>query len=67
MTDLEQFEHINQLLETYGVLLTDAQRHMCEDYYIYNLSISEISENDQVSRAAVNDCLKKSVQKLEDF
>lgn len=67
MTDLQLLEYRNQLLLTYGSLLTDMQRKMMEDYYQYNLSLSEISENYGVSRAAVSDCLKKSELKLEDY
>ncbi len=67
MTDLEQLEYINQLLLLYGSLLTDLQKNMMDDYYVYNLSLSEISENRHVSRAAINDCLKKARRNLEEF
>lgn len=67
MHSLEELERINQLLLCYGELLTSSQKKMMEDYYVYNLSLSEISENHQISRAAVNDCLKKSLQKCEEY
>lgn len=67
MHNLEELERINQLLLYYGDLLTPSQKKMMEDYYVYNLSLSEISENEQISRSAVNDCLKKSLQKCEEY
>ncbi len=67
MHSLEELERINQLLLCYGELLTPSQKKIMEDYYVYNLSLSEISENHQISRSAVNDCLKKSLQKCEEY
>ncbi len=67
MDDLFKLEYINNLLSIYGELLTESQKNMMEDYYVYNLSFVEISENNNVSRSAVSDCLKKSLQKLEHY
>lgn len=67
MDDLFKLEYINNLLSIYGKLLTESQKNMMEDYYVYNLSFVEISENNNVSRSAVSDCLKKSLQKLEHY
>lgn len=67
MNDLEKLEYINSLLCIYGELLTESQKTMMEDYYVYNLSFAEISENNNVTRSAVSDCLKKSLQKLEYY
>ncbi len=67
MTDLEMLEHINQLLLIYGPLLTELQKNIMDDYYVYNLSLSEIGDNYHVSRSAVNDCLKKARKNLEEF
>ena len=61
MNDLERLEYINNLLCIYGELLTESQKMMMEDYYVYNLSFAEISENNNVTRSAVSDCLKKSL------
>ncbi len=67
MDDLQKLEYINCLLSIYGELLTESQKRMMEDYYVYNLSVVEISENNNISRAAVSDCLKKSLLKLENY
>ena len=36
-------------------------------YFIYNLSLSEIAEEKNVSRAAVDDAIKKGSKKLEEL
>lgn len=64
MIKLEQFEYINNLLNIYGELLTKSQKSILNDYYRLNLSISEIAINHKISRAAVNDTLKKGKNKL---
>ncbi len=55
-----------QLWDAYGPLLTDAQREICEKYYMYDLSLSEIAEEKGVSKQAVSDALKTS-RELLDF
>ena len=67
MTDIEQFERINSLLLSYGEILSDSQKEVLSAYYSFNLSISEIAEERKVSRAAVEDALKKGVNKLEEL
>ena len=56
-----------QLFDTYGALLTDTQREMCEQYYIYDLSLSEIAEEKGVSKQSVSDTLKKSRELLDYY
>ena len=67
MTDIEQFEHINSLLLSYGELLSESQKDVLSCYYSFNLSISEIASERNVSRAAIEDALKKGVKKLEEY
>ncbi len=55
-----------QLWDAYGPLLTDTQREICEKYYLYDLSLSEIAEEKGISKQAVSDALKKS-RELLDF
>lgn len=64
MNSLIEFEHMNNLLNVYGELLSDTQKSVLKDYYQYNLSITEISINRNISRSAVNDALKKGKDKL---
>lgn len=55
------------LYDYYGELLTDKQKSYFEDYYFYNLTLSEISENNNISRNAVHKTLKDVETKLESF
>ena len=67
MNDLEKTIFINDLLTLYGCLLTTTQKDILSDYYEANLSLGEIANDRGVSRAAVEDALKKGVKKLEAF
>ena len=55
------------LLERYGGLLSEGQREILTDYCLYDLSLSEIAENRSISRAAVDDAIKKGSKKLEHY
>ena len=67
MIDLEKSIYINELYDLYGSLLTKKQQEMIELYYCDDLSLSEISEQFNVSRNAVYDCLKKGIKQLENY
>lgn len=67
MNNFEETVYINDLLDLYGNLLTDKQLEIMLDYYDENLSLSEISENRNITRTAVSDFLKKSRNKLEEY
>ena len=56
-----------QLWDTYGPLLTDTQRELCELYYMCDLSLSEIAEEKGISKQAVSDTLKKSRELLDYY
>ncbi len=57
----------SELLEFYGRLLTESQRQIMSDYYLFDLSLSEISENCNISRSGALDTINKASQKLEVF
>lgn len=59
--------YINELYDYYGNLLTDKQRMYFEDYYFNNLTLSEMSENYNISRNAIHKQLKDVQIKLENF
>ena len=61
---MEEKVKISMLLEIYGKLLTEKQSQMLEDYYIHDLSLSEIAENQDITRQAVRDNIKKGENKL---
>ncbi len=64
---IEKREEAVNLFERYGELLTDTQKEVFSDYYLYDLSLSEIAENKGISRAAISDNLHKSLEKLEEY
>lgn len=58
---------INRLLDIYGRLLTKSQFEIMTDYYQYNLSLGEISENRNISRTAVQDAIKNATKNLANY
>lgn len=64
---INEFQKINTLLAFYAELLTEQQLEIIEKYYAFDLSLGEISIEKQISRTAVQDCLKKSIAKLENY
>lgn len=64
---MEKNVQISILLETYGKLLTNKQFQMLDDYYNKDLSLSEIAENEKITRQAVRDNLKKGENKLFEY
>ena len=58
---------IIKLYDVYHNLLTDKQKMYFEDYYFSDLSLAEIAENYDVSRNAVHDQLKRTVNELENY
>ena len=67
MDNLDKIVRYNELLNLYGNLLSQTQKEMLEDYYSFNLSITEIAENRHVTRAAVEDAIKKGQKKLDSL
>ena len=63
---MEKAVYLSLLLDFYGLLLTEKQREYADLYYNENLSLSEIAEDRDISRSAVNDTLKKAIAKLEE-
>ena len=58
---------ISILCELYGKLLTEKQEEFIEDYYNNDLSLSEIEENNNITRQAVRDIIKKGEKKLFEY
>lgn len=65
--ELENSVKISILLEIYGKLLTPKQFELLDDYYNNDLSLAEIAENENITRQAVRDNLKKGERKLFDY
>ena len=63
---MEKAVYLSLLLDFYGELLTEKQREYASLYYNENLSLSEIAENDGISRQAVRDALLRAEATLRD-
>ena len=64
---MEEKVKISILLEIYGKLLTEKQYEFMDYYYNQDLSLSEIADNNDITRQAVRTILVKSKKKLEEF
>ena len=67
MEDLEKRFYYLDLFHLYGELLSDTQKDVLVDYLECDLSLSEIAANRKISRAAVEDAIKKGKAKLEAY
>ena len=64
---MEEYIYYNNLYDCYYKLLTEKQRIYFEEYYFNNLSLSEISQNYDVSRNAIYKQLQITIKKLEEY
>ena len=64
---MEKNVEISMLNQFYGKLLTDKQSEFIDDYYNNDLSLSEIAENNGITRQAVWDNIKKGEKKLFEY
>ena len=58
---------VSMLCDLYGKLLTEKQFEFINDYYNNDLSLSEIAENNEITRQAVRDIIKKGERKLFEY
>ncbi len=56
--------YISALLDVYGAFLNDKSRALTEYYYNDDLSLSEISENEGITRQGVRDQIKRAETQL---
>ena len=59
--------YLNELYDLYNSLLRDHERLIFEDYYQNDLSLSEIADNESVTRNAVHKTIKNVETKLLDY
>ena len=64
---MEKKVEISMLWQIYGKLLTEKQYEYIDYYYNEDLSLSEISENEGITRQAVRDIIKKGERKLFEY
>lgn len=56
--------YISSLLDIYGRFLSDKQKTLAEYYYNEDLSLSEIAENEGITRQGVCDNIKRAEAKM---
>ena len=66
-SSMEKKVEISMLWQIYGKLLTEKQYEYIDYYYNNDLSLSEIAENDNITRQAVRDIIKKGERKLFEY
>lgn len=64
---MEKKVEVSMLCDLYGKLLTEKQFEFINDYYNNDLSLSEIAENNNITRQAVRDIIKKGERKLFEY
>lgn len=65
--DINKRVEIAVLVKYYGSMLTEKQLHIIEMYVDNNLSLSEVSEELNITRQAVKDALDNAVSTLESI
>ncbi len=67
VTKLKKDLQISELIDIYEGLLTARQSETLRSYYDYDLSLSEIAENEGVTRQAVRDTIVKACEQLVSY
>ncbi len=55
------------LLDFYGPFLSEKQRNLLHHYYNEDLSLSEIAENESITRQGVRDLIKRGELQLKKY
>ena len=63
--EIEQVIKISQLYDFYSELLSEKQN--LNDYYFNDFSLTEISENYDISKQAVSNNIKRTITELEQY
>lgn len=59
--------NLSALLDFYGCFLSEKQRNLLHHYYDEDLSLSEIAENEQITRQGVRDIIKRGELQLKKY
>ena len=59
--------YVSALLDVYGGFLSEKQRAFCEFYYNDDLSLSEIAENEGITRQGARDLISRTENQLKKF
>lgn len=64
---LDEIVNLSLLFDFYGDLLNDRKKQIFEDYYLNDLSLSEIAEELKISRQGVHDIVKRCSRELIEY
>ena len=64
---LDKFVEIANLFEIYSSLLSEKQKEYLEAHFENDLSLSETAKNNNVSRQAIYDNIKRGIALLYDY
>ena len=64
---IEEKVKYTRLFDFYGDLLKPQLREMFSDYFMNDLSLSEVAESSGISRQAVHEALKRCEKKLDEY
>lgn len=64
---MEEFVYYNNLFDIYSSLLTEKEQVTFKDYYQEDLSLAEIANENNISRAAVQKTIKNVLDKLKYY
>ena len=64
---MEEFVYYNNLFDIYSELLTEKEKDNFKDYYQEDLSLSEIADEKNVSRTAIQKTIKNVIDKLNNY
>ena len=59
--------YISALLDVYGAFLNEKSKALTEYYYNDDLSLSEIAENEGITRQAVSELIRRTESQLESW
>lgn len=59
--------YVSQLLDCYGLILSEKQLRILDGYYNNDLSLAEIAENEGISRQGVGDFVKRGEAQLVEL
>ena len=67
MNEIEKLVWHGKLYDFYGPLLNEHQRRIYEEVVLNDYSISEVAEDEGISRQGVHDLIKRCNKLLEDY
>ena len=59
--------YIGSLLDVYGAFLSEKQREIMYHYFNDDLSLSEIAENENITRQAISDIIRRGEAALKRY